>query len=661
MKINLRTTLLSFLLFAASSTLNAQNKSDQPGNLLPVPPGSEHCPGLPAPSPVNQLPLALFDVQFVYDIGDSCGYQGNAGVAFTGTEFWVSRWASDTLFSFSPTGQCTDTFSIPTVTGIRAMTWDGTNIFAANNTATIYKINPATRTVISTISYAGGNVRHCAYDPTADGGAGGFWVGNFNTDIDLIDLAGNLLNTIPAATHTLGGMYGSAVDTVSSGGPFLWVFHQGGASQSNLAQINLTTGTPTLAYHDAMTDAGSAGSATSSLAGGLFITDQLVGGQWTLCGVMQATPSNLLFGYELGDYIPPAVDASNDTLHLNPGYTMFPEGQANGLNFDCNIRNVGSDPLNTVNFNLTVKRGATTVFTDTQTTTNLASGSNVTLSSGLFNATQQGIYTGLSVATLTGQTDLQPFNDSLEYQFEVTDSTFARDDNNPNGNAYNVGGTDWALITANYSLSTTDTLTSVWIQLETPVAGDTTYAVVYSTDLGTPITPIAQSPIQIISNQTEYVLVFPGGVPLNAGEYAIGVYEGFDASIGLAQSSSVFTPGVNWVYTPTDFWFPSGIQTSRFIRPNFGNVSIVGVEKPVQETVQVNVYPNPASGVLNVKAESSTIQELNLRSLAGVLISSETPGATSTSMDVSALSAGVYFLEVMTEKGSVVKKVTISK
>lgn len=624
-----------------------------------VPQGAEQCPGLPPPGVNNQLPLALFDVQFVYNVEDSAGQGGMAGVAYTGTEFWVSSWANDTLFTFNPVGTCTDTFTIPTITDVRALTFDGTYLYAVNNTDRIYKINPATKSLVSSFTVASmTQIRHCAFDPTADGGAGGFWVGNWATDLVQIDLTGNLLQTIPAATHTLTSMYGSAVDTVTSGGPYLWIFHQGGTSQSNLARIKLPTGNLTVAAHDVMTDVGPLGGATSGLAGGLFITDAIASAQWTIVGILQGSPNNLLFGYELNDFIPPAVDASIDTLRMDPVYTRIPFSHASNLSFDGRVSNTGLNTLNTVNFNVTVKRGAATVYTDMQSTNNLASGAAATLSSGTFTPSQTGTYDCYGTVTLTGQTDLLAANDSLEYQFLITDSTYARDNNVPNGNAYNVAGTDWALVTTNFTIPIADTLTSVSIQLETPVAGDTTYAVVYSTDLGVPQVPLGQTPATIIGAGNNYVLVFPNGVGLAPGEYAIGVYEGQDASIGLAQSPSVFTPGVNYVYTPTNGWFPSGIQTARFIRPNFGNVSFVSREDAIPGA-SVNLYPNPAQTMVNVEVKNTTASRITISNLLGETLSSLQGKGTLTTLSVEDLAPGLYFITVETPLGTAVKKFTV--
>jgi hypothetical protein len=78
-------------------------------------------------------------------------------------------------------------------------------------------------------------------------------------------------------------MYGSAYDGFTAGGPYLWVFDQSGTNTSQIERITLATGaTYGLASHDVFTDFSGTNSLTSGLAGGLFITDQLVSGQFSI-------------------------------------------------------------------------------------------------------------------------------------------------------------------------------------------------------------------------------------------------------------------------------------------------------------------------------------------------------------------------------------------
>ena len=248
-------------------------------------------------TPQHKALQGMWDLQFVYDISEESMQNSLSNGVYTDSEFWIAEWNSDTLLRFDHDGNFIEWFTIPTLSGVRSMCWDGTHIWMANNTSTIYQVDPTTQQIVSTVQLnIPEDARFLSWDPTADNGNGGFWTGNFNTDIFLVDMNGNLLSSISAATHTLSGMYGAAVDNQSPGGPYLWVFHQAGAPYDALISLlHLPEGSPTGVVHNVEFDLNTSG----ALAGGLFITDAWSGdGTLTLGGVLQGSP-DMLFGYEL--------------------------------------------------------------------------------------------------------------------------------------------------------------------------------------------------------------------------------------------------------------------------------------------------------------------------------------------------------------------------
>jgi hypothetical protein len=262
---------------------------------------------------------ALWDVQFSFDATAASNLStGMAGVAYYDTKFWVSKWASDSIFTFNTSGALISKFLIPGVTGTRAITTDGTNLYFATASNTISIINPVTLTVSGTITSAASEAsRFLSYDATLDGGNGGFWTGNFNTNIFAISMSGTLLSTIAAATHTLTGMYGAAVDNSTSGGPYLWVYHQGGTNNSQLTAIQLATGLPTAMTHDVFTDISTLYSSTSGLAGGAFFTSDLYPGLNSIIVLTQSDPGNILVVYET-DNSSSVVSLSTNQIFMYP-------------------------------------------------------------------------------------------------------------------------------------------------------------------------------------------------------------------------------------------------------------------------------------------------------------------------------------------------------
>jgi len=310
---------------------------------------SEQAPAGPTgPVPASNLNSeAQWDLLFDFDATTDSGQGALAGVVHVDSFFWIANWNEDTIVVLANDGSFVENFALPELFNInsgfvRGMTWDGTSIWAANNTATIHTIDPATKTVTNSINTSSPDpIRFITYDANLDSGNGGFWVGNFNTPIYSISTTGAVLSTIPTTTHTLGGMYGAAFDDISVGGPYLWVFHQAGdPSNSLISQINLNMGTPTGVGRDVNQDLNTDG----ALAGGIFITNNWDdAGTLILGGINQATPDRL-FGYELA--FDPTAAADLATLAFSSPVSGCGLTNAEVVTFD--VTNLGSDPISNI-------------------------------------------------------------------------------------------------------------------------------------------------------------------------------------------------------------------------------------------------------------------------------------------------------------------------
>jgi Secretion system C-terminal sorting domain len=659
---------MTALAIPATSAFAQYESSTGTGDLLPAIGQHEVAPGVTPHNTVSS-PEALWDIQFGYNATTTSGTGGFAGACFFNNEFWVSRWGSDSLFRYSQAGALLNRFTIPGLTGVRALTTDGIMLYAATNSTTIYRIDPTTSLLAPphTVVAAGspGNVRHCTYDAALNGGAGGFYVGNFNTDIWAVSRTGAILSSIPAATHGQTGMYGSAFDNLSAGGPYLWVFAQNGANNSQITRLQLPGGAPTVISHDVMSDVGPANGLTSGLAGGLFISSQIISGQNTIGGMIQGTPNNILFGYELSDPVILSFDAQMESLRSTEGYTRIPENQLFPETFDASFTNNGSQTLATVNVDFTVRFGGTTVYVNTQTVNNVASGASASVTSSAYTPLNGiGTYEVLAVTRLGGgQTDSMPSNDSLTFTFLVTDSTYARDNDVPDGAGYSVGTTESCFITANYTLYAPDTLSSIWIELINPIDNDTTFGVVAATVGGFPDLILATGAINLIDAATStYVLYFPGGLPLGAGTYSFGAYQTTNSTLNLAQSNSYWTADVNYFYIPSVLWTASGVPTARFIRPNFG--SPVGVSNRTPGNVFVELYPNPTNGRFQVLFADgfSDVAHVTVTNAMGQVVRNVEVNPTTArtlSLDMTGEASGMYFVRVDNGSDAVVKKMMV--
>ncbi|MEA3478229.1 MAG: T9SS type A sorting domain-containing protein, partial [Bacteroidota bacterium] len=115
------------------------------------------------------------------------------------------------------------------------------------------------------------------------------WANNWDTDISMFDLSGNLMGSFPIGTW--GSYYGFAYDNWTDGGPYLWGFSQDG-SGAVLVQIDINTGTE-LFNLDVLPVLGG-----TEIAGGLYTMCSMVyNNKVTIGGLLQ---NEMLFGLELG-------------------------------------------------------------------------------------------------------------------------------------------------------------------------------------------------------------------------------------------------------------------------------------------------------------------------------------------------------------------------
>lgn len=305
--------LLSLLVFFLFSFIAAQDKMEVSPSF-----GSQA---------VNSNPTeAIWDVLFSYNLQTATGGLGNAGAVYIPTldQFWVSRWSTPAgrIYVLNTSGVALDSFTTSGFTGTRNMAFDGQYVYHATASNLLQKVDPVTRATVGSVTLpAGVTARFISYDPTADGGNGGFWVGNWNTgalNYYLVSKTGSQLAVINNASIT--GTYGVAYDYWSIGGPYLWVWSQGAGqgSPQNIIQISIATGLPTGVQHDVKTDVGVGN--PNAIAGGMFITPDLVPGKVVMGGVLQGTP-DILFGYELF-VLDAGVLASFNLTSPAPGVTV---------------------------------------------------------------------------------------------------------------------------------------------------------------------------------------------------------------------------------------------------------------------------------------------------------------------------------------------------
>ncbi|MCK4677616.1 MAG: hypothetical protein KAT48_05740, partial [Bacteroidales bacterium] len=240
------------------------------------------------PSTANTNSREIWDLQFSYDLQALTGALGNAGAETDGAYLYSTRWASNLLHKYTLDGTFVEQFSIPGVSGLRDLAFDGSYFYGGNAGNTIYQMDFFNKILVSTISTSA-QVRSIAYDSDNDA----FWVNNWGNILSLVDRTGAVIATMGPPPS----MYGSAYDNFTEGGPFLWIHtgtSTGGGCQ--IEQMSIATGALTGVTHNVSGELGNSG-----IAGALWIQPNIVPGKLTLGGLAQGTP-DMMFGYDMGDY-----------------------------------------------------------------------------------------------------------------------------------------------------------------------------------------------------------------------------------------------------------------------------------------------------------------------------------------------------------------------
>lgn len=539
---------------------------------------------------------AMWDIQFQYTVASSSGYQSQAGVVWTGTEFWVSKWnGTDTLFVYNAAGAFQGLLNITGIGQVRGMTTDGTTIYTANNTATISKVNIASSTVTGTITAPITSVRFITYDNSA---TPGLWIGNFNTDITKIDIpasgTASVLSNITVATHSLAGMYGAAYDGTSVGGPYLWMFvqtdPQGSASQAIIAQVQLPGGNFTGITRDVNADMG----VTGGLAGGLTIA-QLPGYTYrSLIGINQLGLNTTMIGYELNYVSTTVTDVRADSLDPANGLTLWPWVQNTPVNFAGKVKNIGNTTVSNINKTVKLYDGAGSVInTYTTPSTNLVAGASQLYTVGPWTAPAADFYTAINKVTAVG--DNNPANDSTAAYVLVNDSVYARDyasfGSTVGGLGVGAGAATQSAFGQIYPLTYMGKLTTITAYFSGPrAAGDHISMSVYNATATAPGATLLASTANYTFTQTDVdsgvVVTLPllsGPLSLIPGNFFVCVNEG-DSLCGLATTNDIYGPNKIFAksslfnagaWTDVGLLVAGGVPVKRafVLRPNFACTS----------------------------------------------------------------------------------------
>ena len=87
----------------------------------------------------------------------------------------------------------------------------------------------------------------------------------------------------------------------------------------------------------------------------------------------------------------------------------------------------------------------------------------------------------------------------------------------------------------------------------------------------------------------------------------------------------------------------------------------VGIEDIVLEASDLMVFPNPTTGLVQVKVDGVNTFNYTVMNIAGAVVSNDMVKGNIVTLDLSNTAKGVYFLKIDTEKGSITRKVMLTK
>ena len=213
---------------------------------------------------------------------------GHYGVAYDGNNFYTSNWgyssAAHNFYKYDLQGNMLEGFEIAGCGTLRGITYDGTYFYGVANSSTVYCVDLANHSVVSTFSSSYGAMRGITYDPERDG----FWViGNWSGNLTLIDRTGAIQQTGPAPESASDLAYYKDENDVEH----IYCFNNGTNDVNDWVIGNTTMGGSVFNFSNVPGyDAGSSGGCTV----GSF------NGKIAFIGDLQQSP-NLIGIYELRD------------------------------------------------------------------------------------------------------------------------------------------------------------------------------------------------------------------------------------------------------------------------------------------------------------------------------------------------------------------------
>jgi len=88
----------------------------------------------------------------------------------------------------------------------------------------------------------------------------------------------------------------------------------------------------------------------------------------------------------------------------------------------------------------------------------------------------------------------------------------------------------------------------------------------------------------------------------------------------------------------------------------------VGIDEQAKNNLNLTAFPNPTTGIINVEYTSKTPVQFDIINMLGEnVFSQKTNNTKNTTIDISNLNKGLYFLQMITESKTTSLKFTLNK
>lgn len=523
-----------------------------------------------------------------------------AGIETDGQYIYTSIWngAGDFL-RYGMDGTYIETIVIAGAAGCRDIAYDGNYFYGGAASTTIFEMDLANATMISTFTGPAAS-RAIAYNHNEDA----FYCNNWSDDIVKFDKSGANLGSFPAGPYGQS-YYGFAYEDYS-GGEYLWGYAQVGTSLNELVQIDVSSGVETgLTY-----DVGLAVPVVAAgIAGGLAIDDNIESGLWAFLGLIQGENMWTLELTEAQSWI--AIDPTSGTVTGGGSETM-------DVNFDATGLLPGLYYAD-INFSTSPDVGSPTVTVELEVE-GLIPAINLT---GVYNCTDIDLSWEMPAGGAPDSWNIYRDGDLIG---DATDMMYTDAMVDPEVEyIYQVT----AVYGAEESFPTPDFVISA------PVPED--------------LEPLNPDAVHVGAGDILITWEVPDAclAPDEYDVYRDGSYIGSTAE--LEYTDPGLTTGFYEYYVVAVYYFgESGNSAPAYVLVGIGDVS----------STEFQIYPNPASDIVNVKSDYHIIS-VEVMNNSGQTVYSENVETTNFNVNVSQFERGIYFFRMKTEDETILRKIAV--